>query len=253
MIEENKLTQINSLLKSIEEEKGIDILIAIESGSRAWGFPSEDSDYDIRVIYRHPYDWYVTPFDKKKVIQDVFIDDLDVSGWDVSKCLSLMYKGNASLAEWLFSPIVYRSNENYVPLLKDMASRTFNPKQAFYHYISLAKKKLEDERSEVNAKSFLYALRALLCAKWVAEEGVSPPVLFETLSNKYIKDVVSLKQLNMLIRDKCELNEGDRYEIPTELRAFALSEYKRLDAIEVEAKRLMDLDVYDAAFKNLLQ
>lgn len=253
MIEEKKLNQIKALLKSIEEEKGIDILIAIESGSRAWGFPSEDSDYDIRVIYRHPYDWYVTPFDKKKVIQDIFIDDLDVSGWDVSKCLSLMYKGNASLAEWLFSPIVYRSNDHYVSMLKDMVGRTFNPKQAFYHYISLAKKKLEDERSEVNAKSFLYALRALLCARWVAEEGTSPPVLFETLSNKYINDAVSLEQLTKLIRDKYGLNEGDRYEIPSELHNFALNEYKRLNAIEVEAKRLLDMEVYDSALRNLLQ
>ena len=38
-------------LKKIEEQENVKIIMAIESGSRAWGFASPDSDYDVRFIY----------------------------------------------------------------------------------------------------------------------------------------------------------------------------------------------------------
>uniref|UniRef100_A0AAU6WSM5 Nucleotidyltransferase domain-containing protein n=1 Tax=Chryseobacterium endophyticum TaxID=1854762 RepID=A0AAU6WSM5_9FLAO len=53
-------------LKEIEEKRDIEILLAVESGSRAWGVASPDSDYDIRFIYRHEKDWYLSPGTKTK-------------------------------------------------------------------------------------------------------------------------------------------------------------------------------------------
>lgn len=252
MTEIAKLEKINALLENIEAEKEIEILLAVESGSRAWGFPSKDSDYDIRIIYRHAHDWYVTPFEKKKVIENIFEEDLDVSGWDVSKCLALMYKGNASISEWLLSPVVYRSSEKHVSILGDMDSRTFNPKRIFHHYLSLAKRKLEDDVSTINAKSFLYALRALLCAKWVAEDRVAPPVEFRRLFDKYIQDSQLVSQLEGLLEDKLELQEGDEYLIPKALMEYALSEYKKLSELDVAPCRELDMDVYDQSLRRLI-
>jgi predicted nucleotidyltransferase len=52
--------KINGYLDAIEKEKQIKILLACETGSRAWGFPSPDSDYDVRIVYVHEKDWYLS-------------------------------------------------------------------------------------------------------------------------------------------------------------------------------------------------
>ena len=251
MISEDKNNQILQLLRQIESEKDIQIIHAIESGSRAWGFPSEDSDYDIRIIYHRDLDWYVSPFNKKDVIEDVFIDDLDVNGWDAGKCLSLMYKGNAALIEWLNSPIVYKTDPSKVAILNNVAIESFNPKHIFYHYVSLAKKKLENEYSSINPKSFLYAFRALLCAKWTSEKHTAPPVLFSELYKHYLLEDM-LNELNTLINDKQDLGEKDEYRVPTALMSFAEVEYEKLRKIEVPARRILDMKIYDQALKSIV-
>ena len=251
MNSEDKRTQILRLLEHIELEKDIKIIHAIESGSRAWGFPSEDSDFDIRIVYHHPLDWYISPFHKKDVIEDIFIDDLDVGGWDIGKCLNLMYKGNAALVEWLNSPIVYKTDPGKTDILNKIAIETFNPKLIFFHYISLAKKKLEDDYSNINPKSFLYAFRALLCAKWTSENHSAPPVLFSQLYEYYLSNEI-LNLLISLIAEKQGLGEKDEYQIPKELFIFAKEEYVNLSKIDVPAKRILDMATYDVVLKTIV-
>lgn len=72
-------------LKRIEREEGVRILYACESGSRAWGFPSRDSDYDVRFLYIRPVEWYLSIFDKRDVIERPISDRLDINGWDLKK------------------------------------------------------------------------------------------------------------------------------------------------------------------------
>ena len=163
-VDPKKRLAINDFIETIEKQHAIKVILAVESGSRAWGFPSQDSDYDIRLIYHHPMQWYVSPFTKKDVIENVFLDDLDLTGWDVAKALALMHKSNASLCEWLHSPVVYRDDAAKSSLLRQLSVDSFNPKPIFYHYLSLSKKKLLSGGAQKNAKSFLYALRALLCS-----------------------------------------------------------------------------------------
>src|SRR5690606_26003903 len=98
-VSQEKHQQINHLLDKIERQNGVSIFLAVESGSRAWGFASQDSDYDIRFIYHHNAPWYVTAFDKKDHIDLAMLHDLDAAGWDIAKCLRLLYKGNATLHE----------------------------------------------------------------------------------------------------------------------------------------------------------
>lgn len=81
--------QVQTELTRIERESGVRVLLAVESGSRAWGFASPDSDYDVRFLYAHPRDWYVSVFEGRDVIEQMLPGDLDVSGWDLRKALRL--------------------------------------------------------------------------------------------------------------------------------------------------------------------
>ncbi|MEQ8169833.1 MAG: nucleotidyltransferase domain-containing protein, partial [Candidatus Eremiobacterota bacterium] len=94
-------------LKKIEDEEKVKIIYACESGSRAWGFPSKDSDYDVRFIYVHDHDRYLSVYDRKDVIERPVCDLLDINGWDIRKAMRLLQKSNAALMEWFQSPVIY--------------------------------------------------------------------------------------------------------------------------------------------------
>jgi len=93
--------KIKANLKQIEKEKQVEIVFAVESGSRAWGFASPDSDYDIRFIYKHDLEYYLSLWEKTDVIEFMTEDDLDGSGWDLRKTVKLLAKSNAPLLEWV--------------------------------------------------------------------------------------------------------------------------------------------------------
>ncbi len=76
---------ILACLKEIERTHGVAILYACESGSRAWGFPSADSDYDVRFIYLHPLEWYLSVVNKRDVIEIPPQEPLDVNSWNLKK------------------------------------------------------------------------------------------------------------------------------------------------------------------------
>ncbi len=112
-------------LERIEKENDVKILFAVESGSRAWGFPSKDSDYDVRFVYMHPVEWYLSIHDKRDVIEYPISDDLDISGWDIKKALQLFAKSNPALLEWIRSPIFYSKNSNFPEQLQQMSEKEF--------------------------------------------------------------------------------------------------------------------------------
>ncbi|MDE5432528.1 nucleotidyltransferase domain-containing protein [Elizabethkingia meningoseptica] len=169
-------------LQEVEKERNIEILLAVESGSRAWGFASPDSDYDIRFIYKHKKDWYLSPWDKDETITFMTHDDLDGSGWDLRKTFHLLLKSNAALLSWFYSPIVYKENKNFTELFRPLADNCFSPIAVSYHYLSMSKKYLEACRdNEVKLKSYFYCLRTALTGKWITDKGTIPPVLFNDL------------------------------------------------------------------------
>ena len=110
MNKEMKLKIIEELQK-IEETEDVKIIMAVESGSRAWGFASPDSDYDVRFIYVHEPEWYFHIEEQKDTIEQMFPDETDMSGWDLKKALRLFKSSNPSLFEWLHSPIIYQMDE----------------------------------------------------------------------------------------------------------------------------------------------
>ena len=95
-------------IQSIEKDEHVVAFYVCESGSRAWGFPSSDSDYDVRFLYMHPVDWYLSIEPKRDVIEKPIDNQLDINGWVLKKALSLFRKSNPPLLEWLGSPIIYQ-------------------------------------------------------------------------------------------------------------------------------------------------
>ena len=175
-------TKILEKLAEIERERNIDILFAVESGSRAWGFASPDSDYDIRFVYKHKTDWYLNLWEQKDTIEFMTEDDLDGSGWDLRKALKLLAKSNASFLGWLFSPVIYRADESFLNDIKSLAINNFNPVSGFYHYHSMSKGFEESlDTEKMTLKSYFYAIRTSLCANWIYKKGSVPPVLFTEL------------------------------------------------------------------------
>lgn len=247
-----KYTEIQNLLNTIEQEQGVRILLAVESGSRAWGFPSSDSDFDIRLIYCHPVDRYLTAFPKRDVIENVFVGDLDAAGWDLQKCLQLMAKGNAVLHEWLYSPMLYRADAQALDALRLLSQQAFNPRPAFHHYLSLAKKKLSDERTAAHSKSFLYALRALLCAQWIADRASVPPVAFQDLQDSYVAEGAVAEALQALMADKSEAIEAQVYPVASLLTDFAHSLYESLQSRQPAIMEPVSTEEYDRVFRELL-
>ncbi len=150
-------------LKEIVLQKNVEILFAVESGSLAWGFASPDSDYDIRFIYKHKPEYYLSLWEKPDVIEFMTEDDLDGSGWDLRKAIKLLAKSNAPLLEWLFSPTAYFANDDFAKQMQEIAVKCFSPIAVLHHYLGTTKNFMEVcEMEEVKLKSYFYALRTAL-------------------------------------------------------------------------------------------
>ena len=175
--------KIARLLNDLEQERGIEILFACESGSRAWGFSSPDSDYDIRFVYRELLTRSYQITGVTDSIEIPIEDDLDPSGWDLRKSLGLLAKSNGALIEWLHSPIVYRANDDFLAEMQALTAAHFSRRALANHYAGMARQVCKGGLSseQPSGKSYLYALRSFLCARHVIVTGTVPPVEFGDL------------------------------------------------------------------------
>jgi predicted nucleotidyltransferase len=181
-------TVIQHQLALLEQDEDIRILYACESGSRAWGFPSQDSDYDVRFIYIRRPDWYLSILDKRDVIERPISDQLDISGWDLRKALSLFRKSNPPLLEWLQSPIRYAEQYSVSEQLRQISPLTFSPKSCMYHYLNMARGnyRMYLQGDEVRIKKYFYVLRPVLACDWILRYNEIPPIEFEALVDRLI-------------------------------------------------------------------
>ena len=230
---------IKSKLKEIEEKENIKILHCVESGSRAWGFASPDSDYDVRFIYVRPKEFYLRLDKTRDVIEWQLDDTLDINGWDISKALSLLYKSNPTLFEWNSSPIVYKTTKEW-DQIATIINKYFVAKSGLYHYLSTAKSNyLEYLKGEtVRLKKYFYVLRPLLACKWILAKGTPPPMLFSELMDKYLDKSVKqdvLKLLDLKI-NKPEITEGKRFD--------KINEYLDKSILDIE-KQIKSLPASD--------
>ena len=175
--------KIIAKLTEIEKTEQVRILYCAESGSRATGLSSEDSDYDARFIYiRNEID-YLKLEPMRDVIEWQCDDTFDVCGWDIKKALTLAYRSNPALLEWISSPIVYKETEDWKPVAEAI-KEFFSQKKALMHYLSMAKSNYDSafKTENIKFKKYFYVLRPLLSAEWVLTKNEMPPLEFEKLT-----------------------------------------------------------------------
>ncbi|MEC3915134.1 nucleotidyltransferase domain-containing protein [Nocardia sp. CDC160] len=220
---------IDGELDRIAREHGVDVLLAIESGSRAWGFPSPDSDYDCRFVYLRPLDDYLTPWPGRDVIETPLVGLLDVNGWDLLKALRLLTNGNAVLIEWLMSPIVYRGDEQFRTELRALADEVADRNRVARHYLHLGRRQWQLFDSNRSLKKVFYSLRPAMALRWLHEhpdKAVAPmhlPTLLAEcdLSPDFVTAVAELTELKSKTR---EMGSG---EVPTPIADFISTEFER--------------------------
>ncbi len=206
------IDQIKKELQRLEDENEIKILYAVESGSRAWGFASTDSDWDVRYIYLHRPEWYLSIDEKRDNMEEILPNTIDLAGWDLRKTLKLFRKSNPPLYEWLISPIVYLEPYSTAQKLRSLTRDFFNPKSCSYHYISMAKKNYRQylQSEMVRVKKYFYALRPILACKWIEKNNTMAPVEFNKLVESQIKDKRLREEIEGLLRRKTSGEELDK-------------------------------------------
>lgn len=177
---------IQTKLKEIEEKENVRIILAVESGSRAWGFASKDSDYDVRFVYVRKLEDYLKLENTKDVIEWQLDETLDINGWDLKKALQLMHESNPSIYEWLSSPIIYRNTVEFAEL-KEISHQYYSEKKSLYHYLHMASSNYKTyilDQDEVRIKKYFYVLRPILCARYIVRNKTQPPMVFDELVEK---------------------------------------------------------------------
>ncbi len=222
---------IESKLKEIERNEKVSILLAVESGSRAWGFASPDSDYDVRFIYVRDWKDYMRLDSLRDVIELPINDDLDINGWDLQKTLRLLYKSNPTLFEWFSSPIVYMETE-FADRFRQMMGEYFSTKRSLYHYISMAEGNYREylKRDMVRAKKYFYVLRPVLACQWILEKGTPPPMLFSELAEAVLPKYLRGEVENLL---DLKMHSPEIREIP---RIDQINEYLDVSILDIKKK-----------------
>jgi predicted nucleotidyltransferase len=198
-------TVIQSRLKQLEKDHNVEVLYAVESGSRAWGFSSHDSDWDVRFIYKRPVCEYLRMSPLPDTIESIE-GDLDLSGWDLKKTLGLLYKSNPPLLEWLRSPFVYQESPEVVQELRSLSTGFYSANRTIHHYYHTADHNFNSYiagRDEVKKKKYLYILRPLLACTWIEWKGTMPPMEMEKTL-----DLLKGQQIWYPIRELIELKRA---------------------------------------------
>ena len=224
LISQNMRILIGSRLTAIEQNERARILFAVESGSRAWGFPSPDSDYDVRFVYMREKDWYLSIDARRDVIELPIEGDLDINGWDLKKALQLLVKPNPVLLEWLRSPVVYRADEQAMEKIAALGEKAAHQRPSSYHYLHLAEsqyRRFIAGESEVKLKKYFYSLRPALALMWLRThtEKPVPMNLAELRADVTLPKKVS-EFLDTLLEKKAktkELGAGPRHAALDEL------------------------------------
>jgi len=186
-------------LNELEERENVKILLAVESGSRAWGFASPDSDYDVRFIYVRPREDYLRLEKTRDVIELPIEGELDINGWDLDKTLRLLRASNPTLFEWFSSPIVYRETA-FADAFRSVMQKYFSSRRGLSHYLSMAGSNYREylKGDTVKAKKYFYVLRPVLACRWILDKGTPPPMLFSELVEAELEPAL-LPDVNRLL------------------------------------------------------
>ncbi len=248
--------EILKTLEQIEAQHNVKILYACESGSRAWGFPSPDSDYDVRYLYSRPVEAYLKLFPERDVIEGPIDEVKDFVGWDLQKALNLLRKGTAPLIEWLHSPIVYRDNLWLSDNLIKLFNHNSNFSALYRGYFGLAMNNFKAYLTgeTVKPKKYLYVLRSILACEWIKQKNSIPPVLFRELYEELLLPTAPIySELEKLLKIKVEAKERSacaHFEIVDEFINEFFNESK---GSLLSSKGPVNVDEYDKFFLECLR
>lgn len=243
---------IQARLAGIETEYGVRVLYACESGSRGWGFASPDSDYDVRFIYVHSLQWYLQVSAQRDVIEIPISDELDINGWELRKALGLLKKGNATLIEWLDSPVVYRADADFIAAMRNAAQQTHQAERSFHHYVHMARKNYREylRGNTVRLKKYLYVLRPLLATLWIEQGRGVAPMRFQELVDVIITDPVLRSAINELLVIKRAAMESEYGQPLPIINTFIDNELTRIESVLPPMPRDTDFSVLDQLLTN---
>ena len=247
--------EIVSLLAEIEKKNNVQILFACESGSRAWGFESTDSDYDVRFIYLRPLEFYLSIESHRDVIEHDPDGTIDINGWDLRKALQLFRKSNPPLFEWLGSPIVYAEKSTVAGKMRILGPKYYSFEACAYHYMHMAQGNYREylRGDTVWIKKYFYVLRPILAVNWL-EKGLGVvPTEFSSL----VQSIVSSEELKAEIgklldlkRKGAELDYGPRIE---PISSFVENELSRFETMNTKlGKPKAPLGPLDSLFREAL-
>ncbi|WP_020560918.1 nucleotidyltransferase domain-containing protein [Thiofilum flexile] len=229
-------TEVLAQLNRLAQEQGVTIISAIESGSRAWGFPSPDSDYDVRFIYAHAPEWYIQLAPERDVIELPVNAVLDISGWDVRKAMQLANQGNSVIQEWLISPLVYQEDTARVLALRQLVASTFSAKATFHHYRAMATGMITAlDEPTIKLKRFFYISRATLSALWVLQHHTMPTIVFPELLAALTDKAVMLQTFQHLIAEKAIKEEAEKTSIDPLCLTFIRDAYQTILALDINS------------------
>lgn len=245
-------TTIQQKLTDIEQTYKIKILYSCESGSRAWGFPSLDSDYDVRFIYIRTLNDYLTIQPKKDHLSFPINDELDIYGWDISKVLQLITRSNTTPFEWLQSPVIYRENKGFKEELWQLSQCYFCPKSNIHHYLGVAHGAMQTmQEEEIKIKKLFYVLRPLLAARWCVERNTIAPMnilpLMDLVSDNLRRKILSL------IAVKSTATEGYLIKIDKDLKQWIDMTFDYCtEASALKERKVFDIKGADHFFKKMI-
>ncbi|MDB5972804.1 MAG: hypothetical protein JWQ90_5254 [Hydrocarboniphaga sp.] len=245
------VSRIRERLTQLEQTHRVKVLHAIESGSRAWGFASPDSDYDGRFIYVNEPDWYFSVNEARDVIETPIEDEggvvFDVNGWDLRKALRLLAKSNPVLIEWLQSPIVYAAMPQFAAEMLELARQFHSPKAAHYHYFHMARKNFREHLcgERVRLKKYFYVIRPVLACLWIERGMGIPPMTLTALLDGVLPQGVVRDDILRLRLEKIRTPEfGEGPPLPA-IQSFLSAEIERLSAIAVPGQVPTEISALD--------
>lgn len=235
-MDQNETTQeIMERLKNTEVQYNVKILLAVESGSRVWGFASPNSDYDVRFIYIHPADWYLSfnLEDSTDYIEYPISDKIDMYGWDIRKALRLYWKSSPMFVEWILSPHIYIESGSFANHVRKLLPEIFSLESSIHNYRSIAKtdyhKYLIGE--EIRLKKYFYVLRSLLSIRWIEKYGEVAPLEFEKLLHLIENQSRVILDIKSLIDKKQDISNMRLSEPVASIQLFIKEEFERLDGL----------------------
>ncbi|CCU71644.1 nucleotidyltransferase domain-containing protein [Thalassolituus oleivorans] len=256
MIDSSIREDILSRLEKTEEKYDVKILMAIESGSRAWGFASPNSDYDVRFIYANKPDWYlaVDLEDKRDVIEYPIVDDIDLNGWDVRKALKLFWKSNPAFVEWIQSPISYIDDGDFRHESLKLLPEIYSAEKGIYHYRSMAKTNYRGYLREdmVPLKKYFYVLRPLFSIQWLESYGTAAPIEFDRVLS-LVTDNELLDTIHALLERKKVSEEKMLAPAIPVLNRYIEKQLERLEDIKLpKSDRSFEMAQLNELFHKVL-